>query len=290
MKHLKSIILLFVITLNFNFSEAQDNLKLENSVLWKIEHAELKEPSYILGTLHLMCESDFKIPEKVIKTLEHVDALVLEVDMSDPEELKAMQASMANAKKISEELTKEQFNKLNTLVTRVMGAALINFDPYGLSILNVLMIQKMMSCSPTQIKSIETELTLLTKNQQKPIYSLEKASDQMETLKKAYPTEFSYEQIMLFDSYKKDFNDAIVAYTHEDITTTVKLISKEKYMDDNAVKHMQIDRNKNWVEKMPIMMKERSNLFAVGAAHLTDSYGIINLLRAKGYIITPVFK
>lgn len=101
MKHLKSIITLLTITITLNFSQAQEKIKLENSVLWKIEHSEIKEPSYILGTLHLMCEDDFDIPKKVTQTLQSVDALVLEVNMSDPEELKSMQESMINPKKIS---------------------------------------------------------------------------------------------------------------------------------------------------------------------------------------------
>ena len=45
---------------------------------------------------------------------------------------------------------------------------------------------------------------------------------------------------------------------NEDITTAVNFITKERYMDENATKYMQIERNKNWVEKMPQMMKERS--------------------------------
>ena len=60
-------------------------------------------------------------------------------------------------------------------------------------------------------------------------------------------------------------------------------------MDENATNLMQVKRNKNWLEKMPQMMKEKSNLFAVGTAHLTNEYGIINLLRQKGYTVTPVF-
>ena len=95
---------------------------------------------------------------------------------------------------------------------------------------------------------------------------------------------------MLFDSYKKDFNAALIAYKKEDISATVKLLTKEEYMDANATEIMQTSRNKNWVEKMPEMMKTRSNLFAVGAAHLTEDYGLINLLRQKGYTVTPVSK
>ncbi|MDX1602279.1 MAG: TraB/GumN family protein, partial [Salinimicrobium sediminis] len=75
---------------------------------------------------------------------------------------------------------------------------------------------------------------------------------------------------------------------NEDIAGAVDLITKEDYMDENATLLMQINRNKDWVKKMPVMMRERSNLFAVGAAHLTDDFGIIHLLRKKGYIVTAV--
>lgn len=152
MKHLKSIITVLLIALSFNFSQAQEKVKLENSVLWKIEHPKLKKPSYILGTLHLMCEKDFNIPEKVLKTIEDVDALVLEVNLSDPEEIKTMQASMSNSKKISEELSQKQFKELDLLVQSVLKTPLITYNDYGISTLFSLMIYEMVPCKPTQLK------------------------------------------------------------------------------------------------------------------------------------------
>lgn len=65
MTHFKFFTAVVVFALTFNSSQAQEKIDLENSVLWKVEHEELEKPSYILGTLHLMCEEDFKIPEKV---------------------------------------------------------------------------------------------------------------------------------------------------------------------------------------------------------------------------------
>lgn len=286
MKHLKLSATVLVLLLTFNFSQAQNKTELENSILWKVEHSDLKESSYILGTLHFMCDEDFKIPEKVTKTLKNVDALVLEIDLSDPKEIQSVQASMLNSNKISEELSKKQYDELDPLVTKIMGMPLSTYDAYSLSTLNFLMISKMLPC--TEIKYFENELILLAAEFQKPIFNLEKASQQMEMLKNAYPTDFAFRQLMLFESYKKDFNNAIASYNKEDITTTVDLVTKEVYMDENATRLMLVNRNKEWVEKMPQMMEERSNLFAVGAAHLTHDYGIIELLRQKGYIVTPI--
>ncbi len=287
MKHLKSIIAVVVLTLSFSFAEAQDNIKLENSVLRKIEHLALKKPSYILGTLHMICKDDLKISKKITETLQNVDVLVVEINYSDPKEMKSMQDLMKNPKKISEELSKKQFEELDAFVKNVIGTSLKAFDSYGLSGLNFIMYQKMLSCK--EVKSVDNALLSLAAEKQKPIDALEKVAEQMEMVGKAYPTAFALKQLLLFESYKKDFNEAIKAYKNEDITTAVDFITKDIYMDENATNHMLIKRNKNWVEKMPQMMKERSNLFAVGTAHLTHEYGIIHLLRKKGYIVTPVF-
>jgi len=99
MKPSKLITAIVVCLLLINSLQAQEEIKLENSVLWKIEHADLNEPSYILGTLHLMCKKDFEIPKKVTQALQIVDALVLEVNLSNPEEVKIMQESMNNTRK-----------------------------------------------------------------------------------------------------------------------------------------------------------------------------------------------
>jgi hypothetical protein len=39
---------------------------------------------------------------------------------------------------------------------------------------------------------------------------------------------------------------------------------------------------------MPNIMGPRSTLFAVGAGHLAGENGVINLLKKKGYTLTPL--
>lgn len=50
------------------------------------------------------------------------------------------------------------------------------------------------------------------------------------------------------------------------------------------------NRNRNWIKKMPDMMKKGSVFFAVGAAHLPGDTGIIYLLRKAGYTVKPVMQ
>lgn len=285
MKSLKHWITACIVCVSTVFF-GQENSNIENSVLWKIEHPNLEKPSYLFGTLHLMCEDDFFIPEKVLKTLKNIDDLVLEVNLSDPKEMQALQNEMTNANKISEDLTEEQFAKLDTLIQKIMGIPLKNFDSYGISTLYSMMASKMLPCY--KIKSMETELVKIASQNNTNIVSLENVSEQFTYVKKAYPVMESYRLIFLFKTYKNDFNKAIEAYLNENITETVGLITQEKYMNANSTKYLLHIRNENWVNKMPEMMQERSNLFAVGTAHLTGKKGLIQLLRQKGYNVTPI--
>ena len=60
MKNLKITATLIALIFCSQFSKAQSRVKLENSVLWKIEHPDMKQASYLFGTVHLICEEDFK--------------------------------------------------------------------------------------------------------------------------------------------------------------------------------------------------------------------------------------
>ena len=46
----------------------------------------ISNPSYLYGTLHMMCESDFTIKEKVKKAFNKSTKLALELDFNEPSE------------------------------------------------------------------------------------------------------------------------------------------------------------------------------------------------------------
>jgi uncharacterized protein YbaP (TraB family) len=54
------------------------------------------------------------------------------------------------------------------------------------------------------------------------------------------------------------------------------------------IKAMLDNRNNQWIEQLPKLMKEQSLFVAVGALHLTGESGLVNQLRKKGYTLTPI--
>jgi hypothetical protein len=63
------------------------------------------------------------------------------------------------------------------------------------------------------------------------------------------------------------------------------IYSFEKKIDAPVI----TDRNNKWMKNIPTILEKYKNVFiAVGIAHLDFDLGLINQLRQKGYIITPI--
>lgn len=77
-------------------------------------------------------------------------------------------------------------------------------------------------------------------------------------------------------------------YKNEDMNALGEMFGDTTYMDDNMREWLLVKRNNNWVKKMPKIMTEKPTFFAVGAAHLLGDYGVLDLLRTEGYIVTPI--
>lgn len=49
------------------------------------------------------------------------------------------------------------------------------------------------------------------------------------------------------------------------------------------------DRNRAWMKKISKLISKKSVFFAVGAGHLGGQNGLLELLRQKGFVVSPVF-
>ena len=57
-------------------------LSLQSQLLYKVEGKNLKEPSYIYGTIHIMPKKDFVISEAIKTAFKSCDELVMEIDLN----------------------------------------------------------------------------------------------------------------------------------------------------------------------------------------------------------------
>lgn len=111
----------------------------------------------------------------------------------------------------------------------------------------------------------------------------------MAIAKEIYTPKKIIRQLKEGDFYKELFAEMIQAYKDEDLQKLSCLVSDRRYMSEEAEKAMVINRNHNWVNKIPAMIKDKSVFFAIGAGHLPGKNGILQLLEKGGYIVNPLF-
>ena len=68
----------------FFFSLCFGQTEPKSSLLWEITGKDLKQPSYLFGTIHIICKEDFFLPATVTEKFTKADKVFLEMDMDDP--------------------------------------------------------------------------------------------------------------------------------------------------------------------------------------------------------------
>ena len=256
----------------------------DKSLLWEISGNGLSKSSYLYGTIHMICGNDYFLSDKTKKVFTASDNLVLEVNLSDPKELSAAQQLAYGKDPLSKTLSPEQLNDLDALLQKRTGMTVRQVDKFSLMTVMSLITMKSFGC--VDIKSYEMEFIAMAKESDKSVTGFETLQAQMDFLSKGYS---DAEMITMLQESNDDTTKKMVQnYIQENLPELYKDITAPKVMNEKARKWLLDVRNENWVVKMPDMMKDKSTFFAVGAAHLLDEQGVINLLRKKGYIVKPI--
>jgi len=90
-----------------------------------------------------------------------------------------------------------------------------------------------------------------------------------------------------FHEQKGEFERMVANYKAQNLTALQDEIEQSPDMKGQE-EALLINRNKNWIPRMEGAMQGNSILFAVGAGHLGGDFGVIKLLRDKGYKLTPI--
>lgn len=260
----------------------------DRSLLWEVSGKDLSKPSYIYGTIHMICAPDFIMHDKTKKAFGNAEELVMELNFTDPAEIAELQKTMASAVPLSKKLSPAQFALLDSVLLLKTGVPLKTMDQLTLMALSVFVITKTLPC--TDIKSYESEFLNFAKIQHKSVGALETVKQQADYFSKAFTDESLINQIAHFDDYKSVFGDMINTYKTEDLAKLGEIMKDKRFgSSEESDKWMLQVRNANWAKQIPEMMKKKSCFFAVGSGHLPGKDGILQLLIVQGYKVKPIF-
>ena len=274
---------LFIITVLIGFTANAQTKPVANSLLWEVSGNGLAKPSYLYGTMHLMCEKDFTISEQVKKAFGKSDKLALEIDLDDPQELQFMQKMTTANEPLSKILSKEEYQKLDEFLKKRLGVGASQFEKTNLVSIMSLVTMKALDCPP---KMFEMEFIQMAMQRKMETVGLEKIQDELTAFEKSYTNKEFIEQLEYYDS--KLLKDMSAVYNSQNLNELYAMIVDKKFMDDET-RHWMLDfRNESWMKSIPGLMRKESVFMAVGAGHLAGEKGLIDLLTKAGYTVKPL--
>lgn len=261
----------------------------DNALLWEISGNGLTKPSYLYGTVHMICKKDFLMSETLKKKFAESEKIFLEVDMDDPSmNMKMLQLSMLQGKKLSDFFKKEDYEKLNIFFRDSIGMPLTMFNTMKPFVLFSIISLKTLNC--TDQESYEMSFIKMAKDQNKEILGLETIEEQMKIFDDM-PDSVQAQMLMRytdeFNQQKEEFSKLIALYKEQNLTALYNqtISSPDIAGSEDA---LLFNRNQKWIPVMESAAKESKTFFAVGAGHLAGDKGVINLLRQKGYTVKPL--
>lgn len=290
-------ILCFILSTFFiqnGFAQNKPALKLNednNSLLWQVSGNGLTEPSYIFGTIHMMCKEDINFSENLKKALASSSELYLEMDLDDPTAM-MMGLSLMTMKdnSLKDFYTDEEYNRVKTYFNDSLKVPFAMMQKMKPLFLQALIYPKMMPC--LNLSSVEQELLIIAKKDNKPVNGLETMEFQASVFDSIPYKEQADGLLKSIDSvnnYGIEFSKMLTSYKTQNLSEIQSLFNKSDYGNEKQKSVLLDNRNVKWVNELKIIMKEKSVFVAVGAGHLPGSMGLIELLKNAGYILTPLY-
>lgn len=271
------------------------------TVLWKISGKTLSQPSYLLGTMHLMEVEWLYEHSEILNVLDHTEYLFTEAFTTQSNQT-PVQASSLKALPL---LTSSQYNTLDSFFVARIGEG-IKHNPEA----EAMTVAEMETAMLTVLLASSSKPDGITRFMDLDLFKLYKSKGKQADRLDRIP-------FTAFDSTTIDQAKAYLSRSLKYIKNSDKP-SWNVYGIDNAdqarlyYRQMKFDyqldqqptpmehssdfdfipieqRNKNWIPKIIPCLSTKPCLIAVGLIHLFYKTGVISLLRAQGYTVEPIY-
>lgn len=282
-----------VLAIISNFcTQAQPANATGNSLLWKITGKDLTRPSYLFGTMHMICRDDYVWTDAMKKSLAQSEKICFEMDLDNQEVMMKIASGLIDnsGKKLKDYFTPHQYELMKRYLKDSAGMDIALFEQMKPVALQSIMATGAAACSD-QV-SYEDKIMTEGVKTKKEILGLETPEEQLAVLESIPADTVIKELVDMLEhgNTQKDNNEyaqLISAYKKQDIGALYLQIAQSKELGDGMGVFLD-DRNRKWIGRMSDKMKLASIFFAVGAGHLGGSNGVIALLQKNGYKVEAV--
>ena len=284
---------LFLISLIFSslyFTQIYGQ-KEEKSLLYEISGNGLSQPSYLYGTIHIICKDDFVMTEVTKQKFSEAQQVYLELDMDDPKMMPEMMKSMymTDGSTLKTLMSEADYQKVSQFFKDSLKTNIEMLDKMKPFVLSSMTIPKLIAC-PSQ--SYEETFVKMAKKDNKEVLGLETVEEQFGALDKmGMKKQADLMLVKMIENWndgKQELKQLITDYKNQDVEAMYEDMAKSKTMDAQFEEDLLATRNKNWISKIQKITREKPTFFAVGAGHLGGKKGVISLLKNEGFTVKAV--
>ena len=177
---MKKFFLSVLIILSFLSAQSQAT-SLEKTLLWQITGPGITAPSYLYGTIHLMCKDDIIVSTELRAKFYSTKQLYLELDMDDPSVLaKTMtQINMKNDTTLSQLLSKEAYDSVAKAFQKITNIPLQMMQSMKPELVESAVYPSLLGCDGSE--AWEQKFMQMAKANNMEIKGLEQIEDQLKS-------------------------------------------------------------------------------------------------------------
>lgn len=159
------------------FANAQT--PLENTLLWQITGPGISSPSYLYGTIHLMCPDEIKVSDTLRARFYQTKKLFLEINLDDPSVMVTMmqEMKMKNDTTLQQLLTEEEYDSVEVQFKKLTGMSLSMMNNMKPELLESLIYPSLLGCKGAE--AWEQKFQQLARANNMQINGLEDVNDQL---------------------------------------------------------------------------------------------------------------
>ena len=279
MKHIISVFILLLSGIISSYSQ---------SSVWVIEGSESQ--IYVGGSIHILREKDYPLPQEFENAFENSEIQVLEVDIN-PEKYREIRSkilgltSYPNTKSLSTELSLEVYEKLDSAYT-ACGLSLDsmnNFKPV-MAILTLMQVELFKIGVNT--KGVDRYFYEKATQTDRNLLFLESVEDQISMLAQMggdNDDEYVLYSLKEMKQYR-EFEETIKDWRKGSTENMLDWINIYKEDYPELYQSLLLERNNNWIPQLESFLNTNEIEFViVGAMHLHGPDGILQQMKNKGY-------
>jgi uncharacterized protein YbaP (TraB family) len=293
---MKNYLLLTATLLTSSLAYAQTpSQSTPHTLLWRISGKGIARPSYLFGTMHILCADDATLSDSLQHAIHTVDEVYFEINLSDMmgmvNAIKYMR--MNDEKTLSDLLKPDEYARVKDYFSKHQSllpfSVLERFKPM---LISGLIEEQGLGCATTDGMEMKIMSALREQDKNKPIRGLETAAFQaglFDSIPYAKQAKELIDYIDSADQNREMTRQLADLYVKQDLDGIQALSDKDDPGMDEYMDLLLYARNRKWAGMLDTLLPGKSLLIAVGAGHLPGKQGVIELLRKEGFTVEPVF-